>query len=139
MERMRDNTDNKKFESFESARRARSYWIENAFDAYNHILLLPHTDKVLNNAVVAAFCANAARSNAIILSRTELRSEICCPVKLVSEEAANDLISLYCMYEFTDKLIIGSFDLPPGRKLRNLLESGAATEDMLINDVILSL
>jgi hypothetical protein len=48
-----------------------------------------------------------------------------------------DLYSLFSLYVFNDKLIIGSFDFPSGRKLRNLLDSGIATEDELINDVIL--
>jgi hypothetical protein len=48
-----------------------------------------------------------------------------------------DLCSLFSLYEFTDKLIFGSFDFPPERKLRNLLDSGVATEEELINEVIL--
>ncbi|MDR2089459.1 MAG: hypothetical protein LBP73_08900 [Clostridiales Family XIII bacterium] len=46
-------------------------------------------------------------------------------------------MELYSLYAFTDKLIVGSFDLPHGRKLRNLLDAGLATEEELINDVIL--
>jgi len=56
---------------------------------------------------------------------------------IIEGERAIRLIKLYSLYAFTDKLIIGSLDLPYGRKLRNLLESGIATEDELINDVIL--
>ena len=52
---------------------------------------------------------------------------------------AQEILALYSLYAFTDKLIIGSFDLPHGRKLRNLLDSGVATEDELINDVILEM
>ncbi|MDR3165269.1 MAG: hypothetical protein LBU13_06795 [Synergistaceae bacterium] len=44
---------------------------------------------------------------------------------------------MYSLYEFSDKVIIGSFDEPHGRKLRNLLDSGIATEETLIDDVIL--
>jgi hypothetical protein len=39
------------------------------------------------------------------------------------------MLLIYSLYAFTDKLIIGSFDLPHGRKLRNFLDSGIATED----------
>jgi hypothetical protein len=49
----------------------------------------------------------------------------------------SDCLALYSLFEFTDKLIIGSFISPSGRKLLNLLDSGVATEDDLINDVIL--
>jgi len=56
---------------------------------------------------------------------------------VIEGRQAERLLDLYSLYAFTDKLIIGSFDLPRGRKLRNLLDSGTATEDELINDVIL--
>ncbi|MDR1132649.1 MAG: hypothetical protein LBL05_00715 [Synergistaceae bacterium] len=56
---------------------------------------------------------------------------------VVEGRDAEDLFALYSLYAFTDKLVIGSFDLPHGRKLRNLLDSGVATEETLINDVIL--
>jgi len=56
---------------------------------------------------------------------------------IIGGEKASQLLDIYSLYEFSDKIIIGSFDEPNGRKLRNLLESGIATEDELINDVIL--
>jgi len=56
---------------------------------------------------------------------------------IVEGEQAEQLLNLYSLYAFTDKLIIGSLDLPHGRKLRNLIDSGVATEVELINDVIL--
>jgi len=56
---------------------------------------------------------------------------------IIVGEQASQLLSLYSLYDFSDKIIIGSFDLPNGRKLRNLIESGIATEEELINDVIL--
>jgi hypothetical protein len=47
------------------------------------------------------------------------------------------ILTLYSLYAFIDRLIIGSFDLPPGRKLRKLIDTGIATEEELIHDVIL--
>jgi hypothetical protein len=89
-------------------------------DAYDYILLLPHDAPRLNEKLRAAFAAKlGARHGAIIQG-----------------DEAQQLLALYSLYAFTDKLIIGSFDEPYGRKLRNLLESGA-TEDELIGDVIL--
>lgn len=56
---------------------------------------------------------------------------------IIKGKQAEDLLYLYSLYAFTDKLIIGSLDLPYGRKLRNLLDSKIATEDEIINDIIL--
>ena len=56
---------------------------------------------------------------------------------MIEGEAAEGLVRLYELYEFSSKIIIGSFDAPYGRKLRNLLDSGIADEDVLIDDVIL--
>jgi hypothetical protein len=56
---------------------------------------------------------------------------------VIQGEEALQILSLYSLYEFSDKVIIGSFDEPHGRKLRNLLDSGIATEETLIDDVIL--
>jgi hypothetical protein len=86
----------------------------------NYFLILPHDDKNLNSKLRVAFDAKLKGRRGVILQG----------------EQANDLLALYSLYAFTDKLIIGSFDLPRGRKLRNLLDSGIATEEELINDVI---
>jgi hypothetical protein len=50
----------------------------------------------------------------------------------VSESEADNLVFLYCMYEFSDKLVIGSLDLPQGRKARNLLDGEIASRPDLI-------
>lgn len=89
-------------------------------DSYDFILIFPH-DNTLNNKIRSAFTAKLGSRRGII----------------IEGEPAEDLLTLYSLYEFTDRLIIGSFDLPHGRKLRNLLDSGVATEDELINNVIL--
>ncbi|MDR1321138.1 MAG: hypothetical protein LBK56_06890 [Gracilibacteraceae bacterium] len=100
---------------------AREYWLSNEMDAYDYILLLPHDAPCLNAKLRAAFTAKLGGRRGAIIQGDE----------------AQQLLALYSLYAFTDKLIIGSFDEPYGRKLRNLLESGAATEDELIGDVIL--
>lgn len=60
-----------------------------------------------------------------------------CKGMIIEGEAARQILALYSLYEFSDKIIIGSFDEPYGRKLRNLLNSGVATEEELINEAIL--
>jgi hypothetical protein len=104
------------------ARRAKQYWFGSSLDTREFVLILPGADRATNIRVRAAFAARLGRRRGIVIE---------------SEQAANELLDLYSLYAFTDKLIIGSFDLPYGRKLRNLLDSGAATEEELINDVIL--
>ena len=99
----------------------RNTWNNAHLDAADYILLLPHDDTHLNAQLRAAFKEKLRNRRGTILEGRH----------------TDELIALYSLYCFTDKLIIGSFDLPPGRKLRNLLNSGIATEAELINNVIL--
>ena len=101
--------------------RARSVLEAVDFESLDYLLLLPHDDKRFNGLVRPAFDLKiGSRRGAVVEGGQAL-----------------EVIALYSLYAFTDKLIIGSFDLPYGRKLRNLLESGVATEYELISDVIL--
>ena len=56
---------------------------------------------------------------------------------IIHGEEAKLLLCLYSFYEFSNNLIIGSLALPFGRKLYNLIDCGIATEEEIINDVIL--
>lgn len=91
--------------------------IKVVFETYDFILLLPTP----NNQIKDAFNTKLVDYKGLI----------------VEGEMATELLKLYHLYEFSDKIIIGSFDKPYGRKLRNLLETGVATEYELINDIIL--
>jgi hypothetical protein len=99
---------------------ARLYWLNNEFDNASFILVFPATD-ALNSRIRAAFETKLGERRGTV----------------VEGRNVEDLLALYSLYAFTDKLIIGSFDLPHGRKLRNLLDCGIAMEEELINDVIL--
>ena len=101
--------------------RAQAIWSVNDLDAVDYVLLLPHEDLRLNTALRADFAEKLGSRRGMV----------------IDGERAESLLELYSLYEFTGKLIIGSFDLPYGRKLRNLLNSGVATEEELISDVIL--
>ena len=90
-------------------------------DRFDYVLILPGMDEALNERISAAFTAKLGDCSGTVIEGLQ----------------ADELLSLYSLYAFTDKLIIGSFDEPPGRKLRNLLDSGVATEEELIKDVIL--
>jgi len=105
----------------DSIYKARDYWRDNDLDRYDLILLLPETDQALNARIRAAFEGKFGGRS----------------ITVIEGEAARQILTLYSLYEFTDKLIIGSFDLPYGRKLRNLLDNEIATEDELTNNVIL--
>ena len=90
-------------------------------DHFDFVLLLPHDSGCLNAKISATFIAKLGTRCGVI----------------IEGQQAEELLNLYSLYAFTDKLIIGSFSLPHGRKLRNLLDSGIATEEELVNDVIL--
>jgi hypothetical protein len=100
---------------------ARLYWQNNNLDNVAYVLLLPHGDAYFNAKLHTAFAAKLGERQGII----------------IEGQQTDDLLTLYSLYAFTDKLIIGSFGPPHGRKLRNLIDSGIATEETLINDVIL--
>ncbi len=85
------------------------------------ILALPQKDTRINMKIQDTFNKKLGGRNGLV----------------IKGEEAEELLTLYSLYAFTDKLIIGSFDHPCGRKLRNLLDSGVATENEIINDVIL--
>lgn len=91
------------------------------FDSYDYVLLLINDNENLNGLIRAAFAAKLGERRGVV----------------IEDEQTKILLDLYSLYAFTDKLIIGSFDLPNGRKLRNLLDCGIATEQELIDDVIL--
>jgi hypothetical protein len=101
--------------------KARGYWIDERLDEYDFVLLLPGADDALNERINAAFEAKLHGAAGIS----------------IHGEAARQLTTLYSLYGFSDKVLIGSFDEPYGRKLRNLLDSGVAAKDELIDDVIL--
>ena len=99
----------------------RAIWEASDFDSTEYVLLLPHDDSRLNALLRSAFAAKLGGRRGAV----------------VDDDRVVPLLELYSLYAFSSKLIVGSFDLPHGRKLRNLLDSGVATEEELINDVIL--
>jgi hypothetical protein len=98
-----------------------SVWRSEVCDNAVCVLLLPHEDEHLNALLRVMFTARLGDRCGLVAENPHARN----------------LLELYSLYAFTDKLIVGSFDLPHGRKLRNLLDAGLATEEELINDVIL--
>ena len=90
-------------------------------DSIDHLLLLPHDDTQFNASVRSAFNLKIGSRRGAVIEGLQ----------------ALEIITLYSMYAFSSKIIIGSLDLPHGRKLRNLLDGGLATEEELVNDVLL--
>ncbi len=94
-------------------RSAQNYWLANSLYEYDFVLLLPRTDEKIK----AAFTAKLnGRSGCV-----------------VTGEEAERLVLLYSLYEFSGNIIVGSFDEPYGRKLRNI----PADEKIIIDKVIL--
>lgn len=131
---------------FDQAEKARTYWQENSLSEYDSILLLPSTDERLNEIMLSAFEAKLRRIHgpsgrdflkAAVLSVNPSKESGCLTFIQITKEIAQNILQLYCMYEYSNKMMIGSFDLPYGRKLSNLMKSGISTELELV-DIILS-
>jgi hypothetical protein len=89
--------------------------------SFDFVLVLPESDANLNKKIETAFMSKLNGRKAHI----------------ARGEEANEILGLYSLYEFSNNIIIGSFDKPYGRKLQNMLDCKIASEEMLINDVIL--
>lgn len=125
--------------SVDRARRGREYFVERHLGEYDVILLLPHGDAELNGLMLQSFLARLERcgsARAIVLAVAPIEQNSHYIVEIVSEDLAKCIITLYSMYAFTDRLIVGSFTLPPGRKFQNLLNSGVATASALADTVV---
>lgn len=92
---------------------AQDYWLGNNLYSYDFVLLLPDSNEKIRTAFIA-----------------KLKGRRGC---VITGKEAEQLVKLYSLYEFSGNIIIGSFDEPYGRKLRNI----PATEEIIIDDVIL--
>ena len=110
----------------ESIEKAVKLWGSDYIESADFVLLIPQSDENPNDRKLYE------RIRTAFISKLGIR-----PGVVLQGEDAQCLLDLYSLYAFTGKLIVGSFDLPHGRKLRNLIECGMATEDELIDDVIL--
>ena len=122
------------------------YWQAHGLDEYDIVLLINQKDNHLDEMLISALRTTLHRlalkkggnyPQVVVLSTSPIGKCEYFASLLLSEELADSILGLYSLYAFTDKLIIGSFDLPHGRKLRNLLDSGIAAKEELIYDVIL--
>lgn len=114
---------------FLQAERGRAFWLDNSLDVHDIVLLLPGLEEDLTATLLAALdekMEQMPNASALVLSPVPRPSGKRYIVRAVSGEVIADLLSLYCLYDFSDKLIVGSLDLPPGRKARNLIDSNAA-------------
>jgi len=98
---------------FDVIRSAQNYWLANSLYDYDFILLLPQANAKIESAFT---------------SKLNGRSGY-----VVTGEEAEQLVALYSLYEFSGNIIVGSFDAPYGRKLRNI----PADEDAIIDKIIL--
>ena len=128
---------------FAQAERARLFWRTHFLDRYDIVLLLLPMEDCLTAALLAALEEKIRRlervvgkpSRAMVLAAVPARESAHYSVMPVSSGEADDLLSLYCMYDFSDKLVIGSLDFPWGRKARNLLDGEVVSGTELIGSL----
>ena len=95
--------------------------IDSNIYSFDFVLVLPESNAELNKKIETAFIAKLNGRKGYI----------------AQGEEAKEILELYSLYEFSNNIIIGSFDKPHGRKLQNMLNCKIANEETLINDVIL--
>lgn len=124
----------------DKAEQGRHYWLSNSLNDYDFVLLLPHVDVAFNEGLLDILNKKLSeatrRYDVLVLTTVKVKESEKHETRHISKEMADALLLLYCMYEFTDKIIIGSFDLPHGRKLKNLSDCGIAHDRELIDKVI---
>lgn len=122
-------------------------WIDNLLGEYDKIILLPDDNETQNILICKTLEKklltyqvnekNIEKAKWLLISLTQYSDTAVYAKKIISKDIMDDIISLYCMYEFTDKIIIGSFTQPFGRKLQNLINSGFANEEEIIEFILL--
>lgn len=109
----------------EAAVAGRQYWLSNNLDYYDFVMVIPKDAEADRELFVCLLANKIAQTNGqgIMVSATDEleKEERRCKIKPCTDEEAQNLIYLYSMYEFTDKLIIASFKQPFGRSLENYM------------------
>ncbi len=118
-------------EQIRKAVNGKEYW-EHIYKGTEYILLLPEMNENLNYICKCAFqeLLKFNDSTGKILSVSD---------GTISETDAEALISLYSLYCFTDRLIIGSLDRPYGRRINNLLMIEGMTLEKAVRAVLFRL
>ncbi len=98
---------------FLAAEKGRQYWKSLCLEEQEYVLLLPEKDEELNGICKKAF-------NDMLHKQNKKGRILSVQDKTISANQAKELIQLYSMYRFTDRLIIGSKDKPYGRNIENL-------------------
>lgn len=121
---------------FALAERGREFWLARSLDDFDIVLLLPTANDPLTAVLPAALekriqemaeRGEFGQPRVVVLSTVPPPPSLSYTAITVTEEETRALLSLYCMYEFSDKLVIGSLGSPTGRKSSNLLNGGVAS------------
>jgi hypothetical protein len=131
---------------FARARQARDFWRARSLDDYDVVLLLLPMEEDVTAALLSALeekLAGATENGgqpprALVLAAAPVRESGLYSSLEISLAEAENLLSLYCLYDFSDKFVVGSLDLPWGRKARNLLAGGVASGPDLIRALFFS-
>jgi len=108
-------------ETFYLSEHGLAFWQDNNLYEKDFVLLIPSdTDTAFSSKIKEAFFDKLHNRKGVIISGV----------------SADNLLLLYGAYGFAGNIIIASLDLPFGRKLINLLTTGVATEDELVNVIL---
>lgn len=119
----------------------REYWIKEKLDNYQYVLVLAGNYSIQEEICISfekLLCKDKEHVNrqivgrGLILTVNPIRESTYYDVRIVRAEVIQNILQLYCLYKFTDKLLIGSMEEPYGRDLDKLL----SLETLTVNDVV---
>ncbi|MDR1638247.1 MAG: hypothetical protein LBT59_01005 [Clostridiales bacterium] len=118
------------------ALQGRDLWLEKCLDTYSLVVLdcgIPEFERLCGRAEEKAR-ANPNEWIAIVSPRLPALNS-CVGIE-ASDDEIDKILGLYSLYDFTPRLAVASLDRPAGRKLGNLLDSGVAALDELIDTIL---
>lgn len=108
-------------------------WIRQ-IELYEKILLLPDKENQWNKNFAAKFRIRTINMQSLILTIDEtLPGE---KLRVIPVLEMQQILKTYQLYEFTDKLIIGSMTFPFGRKWDNLINSRCMTKEQIMDAML---
>ncbi len=124
--------------SLKKAEKGRAYWLKfiDVYDlsARKYVILIPDAytvDAYLSLLFLDDFIQEKNAESIIILSTDSIIKEVafCFSKKieeviLIDQEIKDALLKFYCLYEFSNRLIIASLTQPKGRRGKGLIQTG---------------
>lgn len=111
-------------------------WLERLLEVNDKVLLLPGADDAWNGRLVELFAARMQERGLVGTVITVQQVQKPCMVEYISTMQMQGILHLFQLYEFTDKLIVGSLEEPYGRRWKLLLENGCADREQLMQGML---